>query len=125
MDERFGLVAAAIDRFVKRAREQRIAATGALRQALAERATGGGQVAPNAVAGAAPARAAAGRSAAFASSQPAATPAGRARAPVPAGPSAAAREAGLVSGLFRSPQSLAAAFIAAEILAKPVALRDR
>ncbi len=33
-------------------------------------------------------------------------------------------EAGLVAGLFTNPRSLAAAFIAAEILAKPVSLRD-
>lgn len=34
------------------------------------------------------------------------------------------REAGLVVGLFATPQSLAAAFIAAEILAPPLALRE-
>jgi hypothetical protein len=31
---------------------------------------------------------------------------------------------GLVVGLFANPRNLAAAFIAAEVLAKPVALRD-
>jgi hypothetical protein len=34
-------------------------------------------------------------------------------------------EAGLVTGLFANPQSLVAAFIVAEVLAKPVALRDQ
>ncbi len=40
-------------------------------------------------------------------------------------PVAATAEAGLVTGLFARPQSLVAAFIVAEVLAKPVALRDR
>jgi hypothetical protein len=38
--------------------------------------------------------------------------------------SAALREASLVSALFATPQSLVAAFIVSEVLAKPVALRD-
>jgi hypothetical protein len=48
----------------------------------------------------------------------------------PAVPAAAApergrlEEAGLVTGLFASPRTLAAAFIVAEVLAKPVALRE-
>jgi hypothetical protein len=47
-------------------------------------------------------------------------------APSQPGSEAAARapEAGLVRALFANPRSLAAAFVAAEILAKPVALRD-
>jgi hypothetical protein len=40
-----------------------------------------------------------------------------------AGASRQAAEAGLVRGLFAGPQSLVAAFIAGEVLAKPVALR--
>ena len=51
---------------------------------------------------------------------------------VPAGPAAsgvpddaAKREAGLVTALFASPQSLVAAFVVAEVLAPPVALRER
>lgn len=38
---------------------------------------------------------------------------------------AARREAGLVTALFASPQSLVAAFVVAEVLAPPVALRER
>jgi hypothetical protein len=41
---------------------------------------------------------------------------------VPSGQLAA--EAGRVTALFANPQSLVAAFIVAEVLAKPVALRD-
>jgi hypothetical protein len=43
------------------------------------------------------------------------------RRPAPAGQRA---EAGRVTALFANPQSLVAAFIVAEVLAKPVALRD-
>jgi hypothetical protein len=38
---------------------------------------------------------------------------------------AAKREAGLVTALFASPQSLVAAFVVAEVLAPPVAMRER
>ncbi len=40
-------------------------------------------------------------------------------------PAPATAEAGFVSGLFANPRSLAAAFVVAEILAQPVALRER
>jgi len=50
------------------------------------------------------------------------------RIPPASAPPAADRgrpgEVGLVTGLFASPRTLAAAFIVAEVLAKPVALRD-
>jgi hypothetical protein len=41
-----------------------------------------------------------------------------------AAPAGQPPEAGRVTALFANPQSLVAAFIVAEVLAKPVALRD-
>jgi hypothetical protein len=122
MDELLALIAALFEAFNKRERPDRPAAgTGlgrALRDAFAERAAAPGQAA-------APTRPPVGLPPGAAAQPPAPAFSGNdAASPRRAPPAAQPPEAGRVTALFANPQSLVAAFIVAEVLAKPVALRD-
>jgi hypothetical protein len=119
MDELLALIAALFDAFGKRERSERPAPGlgRALRDAFAERV---GQ--PGAAAGPPSAPPPAG--AAPPPRPIAAPPVERLPAAAPQPPAGQPPEAGRVTALFANPQSLVAAFIVAEALAKPVALRD-
>jgi len=126
VEEILGMIFALFDALAKRAGDARKPVAQALREALAERA---GPPGVAAVPASPPARAAVSSSASpgapIAGAGPAVAGAGPAMRVRPAAQGAApSAEAGLVRGLFASPQSLVAAFIVAEVLAKPVTLRD-
>jgi hypothetical protein len=134
MDELLGLLAAlfnALTKGLEPASARRPAPLGqALRDALAQRVVA--PAGPGATSPAGPPAAPAGRprSAALQPSAPIAP----APPPPPQSPAAGvsrraappgqAPEAGRVTALFANPQSLVAAFIVAEVLAPPIALRD-
>ncbi len=117
---------AALDALLKRAAERRATATQTMRDALA-RPVAASAPAPT-VRGAARTRGPGIDPALNPSftSAPRGVPAPTVAKVVPSVPDGLSRtEASIVRGIFSNPQSLAAAFIAAEILAQPLALRDR
>ena len=126
MNQLLRSISAALDAFLTRVDERRAAATQTMRDALAARAAAPGPAptVPGAPRprrpGTAPAQSSSAKLPPRSAPGPTVTNVVR---PLPDGPSRT--EAGIVRGIFSNPQSLAAAFIAAEILAQPLALRDR
>jgi len=115
VEDLLGLIFGLFDAFAKRSGQRRGVAQ-LLREALAER-----KIAPAIATAVAP------RSAPrpMPLAQTAAAPPAVVLPRRPTAVAAPSPEAGLVTGLFASPQSLVAAFIVAEVLAKPVALREQ
>jgi hypothetical protein len=113
--ERTGLIEAIVKAFAQRATDE-----------ARPPARPGETPAPLPVRAADPARAAVLRTAAHSVGSPLDPSRPRSAGPPAAAADEAARaEGNLVRGLFATPQTVAAALIAAEILAPPVALRDR
>jgi hypothetical protein len=126
MDDLLALLAALFDAWSKRDRPA--ARLGkALREAFAERvpargtpaAPVGSKAGPGAPPSATPVAAAP-----PATSAAPQLPNAAVRSAIPSSAGAQPPEAGQVTALFANPQSLVAAFIVAEVLAKPIALRD-